>query len=158
MALGERGKNLTKPCRARHGVELGGVRQTRRRIEIVVRAERDDQKIRLVGSAIGRHALGDGIDQRDRFLEQTHAGLHEILIRQSHRVERRAPEHHVELRVAEGKGVAFVDQRHIDAIAERLRERGAEFEPTEAGSENEDVFFHRIVELIVICSYRSAAN
>ena len=32
-------------------------------------AEREDQKIRLVGSAIGRHAPGDGIDQRDRFLE-----------------------------------------------------------------------------------------
>ena len=158
MAFGERGEHLTQPRRARHGVELGGTRQTRRGIKIVVGAERDDQEIRLVGSAIGRHALGDGIDQRDRFLEQTHAGLHEILIRQSHRVERRAPEHHVELRVAEGKGVAFVDQRHIDAIAERLREHGAEFEPTEASSENEDVFFHRIVELIVICSYRSAAN
>ena len=49
-------------------------------------------------------------------------------------------------------------ERHIDAFAERLREHGAEFEPTEASSENEDVFFHRIVELIVICSYRSAPN
>ncbi len=48
------------PCK---GVELGGVRHARRGGKIVVGAERDDQEIRLVGSAIGRDALGDGIDR-----------------------------------------------------------------------------------------------
>ena len=62
MALGKHGENLTQPLRARQSVELGGIRQTRRGIKIVVGAERDDQEIRLVGSAIGRDAFGDGID------------------------------------------------------------------------------------------------
>ena len=35
-----------------------------------------------------------------------------------------------------------VNQRHFDAVAKRLREHGAEFEPAEAGAENEDAFFH----------------
>ncbi len=55
------------------------------------------------------------------------------------------PEHHVELREAEIEGVALVDQRHFDVVAKRLREHGAEFEPAEAGAENEDAFFHRLV-------------
>ena len=57
------------------------------------------------------------------------------------------PEHHVELREAEIEGVVLVNQRHIDAVAERLREHGAEFEPAEAGAENEDALFHRIAKL-----------
>lgn len=68
------------------------------------------------------------------------------------------PEHHVELREAEIEGVALVNQRHVDAVAERLREHGAEFESAEAGARNEDPPFHRIAIQMVIRSYRSTAN
>src|SRR5437667_3282332 len=57
----------------------------------------------------------------------------------------RMPEHHVELREAEIEGVALVNQRPFDGVAKRLREHGAEFEPAEAGAENEDACFHRLV-------------
>ena len=39
----------------------------------------------------------------------------------------------------------LVNQRHFDVLAQRLREHGAEFEPAEAGAENEDACFHRLV-------------
>ena len=45
------------------------------------------------------------------------------------------------------KAVALVDQRHVDAVAERLGEHGAEFEPAEAGAENEDALFHGTAQL-----------
>jgi len=48
------------------------------------------------------------------------------------------------IRVAEREGVAFVKQRHVHAVAERLREHSAEFEPAEAGAQNENVLFHGI--------------
>jgi hypothetical protein len=157
-ALGERGENLTQPRRAFHRVKLGGIRQTRRGVKIVVGAQRDHHEIPLVRSAIRCDALGHGIDRRDCLLEKPHAGLHESLIRESHRVKRRVPEHDVELRVAENKGVVLIDQRHVDAVAIRLGEHGAEFEPSEAGAENEDALFHGITELIVNCTCRSTAN
>ena len=120
-ALGERRKDFTQTRRAGKGIELGGVCHSRRCGKIVVGSERDDQEIRFMGSAIGRDALRNGIDQRDRFLEKTHAGFHEFLIRQSHRVGPRMPEHHVELREAEIEGVALVNQRHFDVVAKRLQ-------------------------------------
>ena len=38
-----------------------------------------------------------------------------------------------------------VNQRHLDGVAKRLREHGAEFEPAEAGAENEDALFHGLL-------------
>jgi hypothetical protein len=60
---GERLEHLTQPRRTRQGVKLGGIRHARRRRKVVVGTERDDQEIRLVGSTIGHHALGDGTGQ-----------------------------------------------------------------------------------------------
>src|SRR2546428_374995 len=73
------------------------------------------------------------------------------VVRQSHSVERRAPEHHIELGETEREGIAFVDQGHVNVIAERLREHGAELKPAEARAENEDAFFHGIAEWRGIC-------
>ena len=53
------------------------------------------------------------------------------------RVERRATEHHIELRVAEDERVALVDQRDLEVLV-RLREERRELEAAEARAEDQD--------------------
>ena len=70
-------------------------------------------------------------------------GLGDVAIGQPHRVGRRAPEHHVELREPEHERVALVDQRHLELAAERLRQHGAQLQPAEPRAENEYARAHR---------------
>ena len=91
------------------------------------------------------------------FLENPHAGLHEFLIRQAHRLRPHAPEQHIELREPEREAVALVNERHVDGVTKRLREHGAEFEPAETGAEDENALFHMVTELTIVDSSRPAA-
>jgi hypothetical protein len=50
--------------------------------------------------------------------------------------------HQIELRVAEHKGVALIDQSHLDVVAERFRQTGREFQATESGPKNKDMRLH----------------
>ena len=112
--------------------------QPGRRSEVVVGAERDHEDVGLVRAGVGRHMPRLGVDRRDLFPNEPHSGLDQVAVRQSHGVERRAPEHHVELRVAEDEGVALVDERHVGLVAERLRQPGRQLETAEPGPENHD--------------------
>ena len=139
VARRERRDDAGEPLGTVDRVELvAALGQAGRGLEVVVGAERDDEDVGLVGAGVGRHAPRLGIDRRDRLLQEPHARLGDLAVRQAHRVAARAPEHHVELREAEDERVALVDQRHVDLVAERLRERGGELEPAEARAEDED--------------------
>ena len=94
-------------------------------------------------SRVRGHPPRLGIDRGDRLLQEPHAGLRDVAVGQPHRVGRRAPEHHVELREPEDERVALVDQRHLDLVAERLREHGAQLQPAEPRPENEYARAHR---------------
>ena len=143
-ALRERRDDLGQPLGAGHGVELvAALGEARRGVEVVVGAERDDEHVGLVDSRVGGHPPRLGIDRGDRLLQEPHAGLGDVAVGQPHRLGRRAPEHHVELREAEDERVALVDQRHLDVVAERLREHRAQLQPAEARAENEDARVHR---------------
>ena len=123
-------ENGAAPRRSRvgagDGVELvAALGEPRRRVEVVVGAERDDEDVGLVEAGVGRHAPRLRVDRGDRLLQEAHAGLRDVAVREADRVGRRPPEHHVELRVAEDERVALVDQRHVDVVAERLRQRSS---------------------------------
>ena len=82
------------------------------------------------------------VDRGDRLPQHAHARLRDVAVGQAHGVGRRAAEHHVELREAEHEAVVLVDQRHVDVVAERLRQRRAELEAAEAGPEHEHSLAH----------------
>ena len=131
-ALRERGQHLAQPLGAGDGVELvAALGESRRGVQVVVGAERHDQDVGLVDAAVGGHAPRLGIDRGDRLLQEAHAGLGDVAVREADRVGRRPAEHHVELRVPEDEGVVLVDQGHVDVVAERLRQHGRELETSE---------------------------
>ena len=117
-ALRERRKQLRQPLGAGDGVELvAALGEPRRRVQVVVGAERDDQEVGLVDAAVGGHAARLGIDRGDRLLQKPHPGLYEVAVWDADRIGCRPAEHHVELRIAEDERVALVDQRHVDVSA-----------------------------------------
>ena len=145
-APGERRKQLGQPRGARYGVELvASIGEPGRRVQVVVGAERDDEVVGVVDAAVGGDAARIGIDRGDRLLQEAHPRLGELTVREADRIERRPPEHHVELGVAEDERVALVDQRHVDAVTERLRQDGRELEPPEPRSEHDDPSPHRAI-------------
>ena len=83
-----------------------------------------------------------GVDGGDGLLQEAHAGLEDLAVGEAHGLERCATEHHVELGVAEDEGVALVDQRDLDLLAERLREHGGELETAEARPQDNDATLH----------------
>src|SRR5262245_64468530 len=91
--------------------------------EIVIGTERHDQEVRVVARRVGRYPPRVRIDRGYRLLREAHTRLEEATIRQAHRFERSASEHHVELGVAEDERVAVVDQRDRDVLRELLREQ-----------------------------------
>jgi hypothetical protein len=144
-ALRERGQHTTQPLGAGDGVELvAPFRESRRGVEVVVGTECNHQDVGLIGAAVGGDASRHGIDLGDRFLQEAHAGLHEVAVREAHCVGRRPAEHQVELRVAEDERVALVDQGHSDVVAMRLRQHGGELEACETCSQDHDArLLHR---------------
>ena len=145
LAAGERRAARRQPLRAGDRVELvARLGEPGRRVEVVVGAERDDEDVGVVDARVGRDPARLGIDRRDRLLQEADAGLGEVAVRKANRVQRRPPEHHVELRVAEDERVALVDQRDGDLVADRLRQHRRELEPAEAGSQDDDSL-HRTI-------------
>ena len=132
------GSTSAQPLGAGDRVELVRRRRARawRRSRSRRRARRRGSRPRSVPASVVTRSRS-GVDRRDRLPHEAHAGLGDVAVRQPHRVERRPPEHHVELRVAEDEGVVLVDQRHVDVVAERLGEHGRELEPAEAGAEDD---------------------
>ncbi len=144
------GSTSANSLRAGDGVELvSGLGEPRRGVQVVVGAERNDQDIRLVDAGVGGHAARFGVDRRDRLLEEPHARLHDLAVREANGIECRPPEHDVELRVAEHERVALVDQRDRDVVAERFRERARELETSEARSQNHDTLHRAILGTMV---------
>jgi hypothetical protein len=124
-------------------VELvAGLGEAGCRIEVVVGAERDHERVGLVHACIGRHAPRLGVDRGDRLTQHAHARLGDLRVAHRDGVRRRAPEHHVELREAEHEPVVLVDQRHLELITAGLGQRRAELEPAESRSEHDDALAH----------------
>ena len=143
VALGEGRDDPGEPGRAGDGVELvAALGQPRGGVHVVVGAEGDDEHVGLVDARIGGHAPRLRVDRGDRLAQHAHARLGDVAVREADRVRRRATEHHVELGVAEDERVAAVDQRHVDVVAELLRQRRAQLQAAETGPENDDPGAH----------------
>ena len=131
-AARERGKHLRQSRRAGKGIELVPcLGEPRRGIQVVIRAERQYQDVSLMHGPVGRHAARFWIDCRDRLLQKPHSRLRDLTVREPNSVERRAPEHHVQLRVAEHERVVLVDQGHVHPVAQRLGQHGRKLETSE---------------------------
>jgi len=95
--------------RTRVRVELvPAVREPRRRRHVVIRAQCHHQVIRLEHAGVGDDALRLWVERADARLHEAHARLHEVAVRMADGSGGLPPEHHVQLRVAEREGVAFV--------------------------------------------------
>jgi hypothetical protein len=101
VPLGEGGKHIAQALGAIDRVEFVGLRQPRRRRHIVLGAECNDQNVCIVGSDFGGDTSPIGIDLGHRLTHETHARLLEIAVWHAYRIERRVPEHDIELRVTE---------------------------------------------------------
>ena len=110
--------------RAVFGQAGGGVHR-------VVGAQRDHERVRLVRGDVGRGAARLGVDRRDRLAQEAHARLDDLRVGQPHRLGARAAEHHIQLGEAEHERVALVDQRHLDVVAQLLRQHRRELQPAE---------------------------
>ena len=142
--MGERREDVAQPLGAADGVELApALREPGRCVEVVVGAEGDDEDVRLVDSSVGRHPPRLWIDRGDRLAHEADTGLGEVGIRQANLAWRLAPEHHVELRVAEDEGVVLVDQRDAGVAPERLGQESRELETAEARTQNDEACLHR---------------
>ena len=140
----ECGKHPAYDLGARDRVELvAGFDEARGRVEVVVGPQRDDQDVGLVAVEIRHHLPPGGIDRGDGFLTEPDVRPREVAVEQANGLGRPLAEHHIELRETEHERIGPVDQRDVDLIAELLREPGRQFQPTEAGSEDEDGRRHR---------------
>ena len=84
------GRTSRQPLGAGDRVELvAALGEPRRRVEVVVGAERDDQHVGLVDAGVGRHPPRLGVDRGDRLLQEAHAGLRDVAVRQPDGVGRR---------------------------------------------------------------------
>lgn len=144
VAAGERGQDLAQSVRPRDRVELVGALQAGGGREVVVGTQRHHQAIAVVRAGIGRHAPRRRVDGLDGLPQHAHARLHEVAVRQAHRVQHGAAEHHVELRIAEDERIAAVDQRYLNLVAEGLRQDRAQLQSAEAGPQDRDPCEHGV--------------
>ena len=131
------GDDFTHALGAGDRVELAGLAQPRRRIEVVVGAQRDDEHIRFVYGPVGRDAPRLGVDGDDLLPQEPYAGLGEVVVAKPNLLGLGAAEHDVELREPEDERFTRVDQSDAGFVAEPLREDRRQLEPGEARSENE---------------------
>ncbi len=89
--------------------------------------------VSLVNPGVCCHTPRLGVDRRDRLLPEANSRLREVAVGVTNGFRCRPAEHHVEFRVTEDERVALVDQGHVDAVAERLRQHRCELETSEAG-------------------------
>ena len=142
-AGGERREHIAEPLRASGGVELVlARREPRRRREVVVGAECDDEDVGFVHAGGGRHAERVRVDRRDPLAQERDARLGEVGVGHANVLGGGAAEHDVELRVSEDERVARLDQRDAGLVAEGVGEDRRELEPAEPRSQDEDALRH----------------
>ena len=137
----ERGQHLPQPFRAADGVELvAALREPRRRVEVVVGAEGDDEHVRLVDAAGRRHPPRLGVDRGDRLLEEADARLAEVVTQ---------PDLVGVARPKSTSSFSVWTTPHARRSASRRRRRrtpredGRELEAAEARAEDEGARHHR---------------
>ena len=132
-------ENLTQCESARHGVELVPTfEKSRRGLGVEIGAECNDEDVCFESLLIGAHHLCDRVDRRHFGADEAHARLHDIVEAVQDMRGVGVAEHDVQLREAEDESLTLVDQHDVDIVAELLGQQGREFQPTEAGPEDND--------------------
>ena len=137
---GESGQGVAHPLGAGDRVVLEpALREAGDRVEVVLRAERDDEDVGVVRALVGRDVTGGGVDRSDPLLPELDARLHEVPVLQLHGRRLGLAEEDVELREPERERVVLVDQRDANLVGDRVGEPARELQPAEPGSEDHDV-------------------
>ena len=110
--------------------------------EIVVRAQRNDHDVRGVCVLVRHHAAGVGIDCCDQLLLKLDPGLCDVRVVRADLLPALLPEHDLELRKAEDKSVALVDEGDVHLRPESGREPSRQLKAAEAGAADDDVWVH----------------
>ena len=98
----ELGQRVAHPLGAGDRVVLEpALREARRRGDVVLGAERDDEDVGVVRASVGRHVAGGRVDRGDALLAELDARLRELAVRDPDVGRIRAAEEDVELREAE---------------------------------------------------------
>jgi hypothetical protein len=118
--------------------------EARRGGHVVVRAHRHHQVVGVVGAGVGRHPPGARVDLGDRLLAEVHTVLGDGGVRKPDGVGGLTAHHHLELGEAEVERVVAVDQRDVDRVRDRLRQPGGQLQSREAGTQDQNVSFHRV--------------
>ena len=96
--FGEARDEIPQSLRAGHGVKLvPALREPWRGLQVVVRAQRDNQNVGLVLATVRADPPPLRVDGGDRLVNEAHAGLGEVAVREADRLRRLSPEHQVEL-------------------------------------------------------------
>ena len=129
----ERRERVSGSLRAGEGVELEAVfHESRRRRNVIVGSECDDEDVGVVGGNVGDDSAMFGIDGRHGLLTELDSGLVDGAIRVPHFGYLAAPEHDIELREAEHERVALVDEGDANLVGDRFGQPGYELETAES--------------------------
>ena len=136
----ERRQRVAQPLGAGNRVVLvAALGEPRRRGDVVLRAERDDENIGVVLAGVGRDMARRRIDRRDRLLVELDPGLRDLAVEELQRCGLGSAEEDVELREPEREPVVAVDERDADVVCKLVGEAARQFEPTEAGAKDHHV-------------------
>jgi hypothetical protein len=108
------------------------------RLWVQIRAERDDEHIRVVRPRVGFDAFLVGIDRANRRLHELHPGLDEVAVRVPYLFGSRPAEHHFQLGEPEDEVVRLVDEDDVDLRSEFVRQPGGQLQVVEPGTRHHD--------------------
>ena len=115
------------------------LREARRRGDVVVGAERDDEDVGVVRPGVGRHVPVRGVDRGNALPAELDSRLRKLAIGDLDRGGVGTAEEDVELREPERERVVPVDQRDANLAGERVGEAARQLQAGEARAEDHDV-------------------
>jgi hypothetical protein len=136
----ELGEHVAQSLGARERVVLEAtLLKTGRGREVIVRPQRDDKNVGVVGRLVGRDAPRLRIDRRHALAPELDPLLRDLAVIEQHVGRGLAAEQDVQLRVPEHESRILVDERYADLVGKRLGEARRKLQAAEAGAEDHDL-------------------
>ena len=99
-----------------------------------------------VAVAVGDHLTRCGIDRHDPFLAISHAGFGDVPVRAAQLFSSTPTKQDLQLGEPKDERIVLIDEGDLDLIAQRVRQPGGQFQPTETGAEDQHLpYYHSSV-------------
>ena len=92
--------------------------ESRRRRQVVIRAQRNREEVSVVGALVRDHAPLQRVDRRHRRLAELDAFAGDVAVVQEHVVRHLPAEQHIQFGEPEVERVVSVDQRDVNRVSE----------------------------------------